>query len=147
MATQPKAARQRIKFGNFPIGELPGLSESDCYQLAECGIFTTKQLLVKGNTAENRLALASKLQRPVHYVNKWVALADLARVQGVGCQYCGLLLHAGVSSVNQLAQISPQKLHQQVLRLQVAMMQRRDLCPSVDQVFGWIQQAKMILIT
>jgi predicted flap endonuclease-1-like 5' DNA nuclease len=83
----------------------------------------------------------------VQYVNKWVALADLARVPGIGCQYCGLLLHAGICSVTQLAQTPAHKLHQQILRLQVATLQRRDLCPHVEEVAGWIKQARMLVVS
>ncbi|MEO0969399.1 MAG: DUF4332 domain-containing protein, partial [Cyanobacteria bacterium J06639_18] len=78
-------------------------------------------------------------------VNKWVALADLARIPSVGLQYCGLLLHAGVVSAAHLATIPPYRLHKQILRLQVATMQRRDLCPAVEEVQQWIQQAKTFM--
>ncbi|MFB2980916.1 DUF4332 domain-containing protein [Microseira sp. BLCC-F43] len=37
------------------------------------------------------------------------------------------------------------RLHQQILRLQVATMQGRDLCPSVEEVQGWIKQAQMLM--
>lgn len=45
---------------------------------------------------------------------------------------CGLLLHAGVISVVQLAQIPTHRVYQQVLRLQVATLQRRDLYPAIQ---------------
>jgi len=86
--------------------------------------------------------LANQLQIQSRYINKWVALADLARIPSVGCKYCGLLLHAGVSCVTQLAQTPVNRLHQQILRLQVAMMQRKDLCPHVEEVAVWIKQAR-----
>jgi predicted flap endonuclease-1-like 5' DNA nuclease len=91
--------------------------------------------------------LANQLQIKFQYVNKWVALADLARIPGIGCQYCGLLLHAGIGSVVQLAQTPAHRLHQQILRLQVATMQRRDLCPHVDEVAGWIKQARALVVS
>ncbi|MCL1474576.1 DUF4332 domain-containing protein [Argonema antarcticum] len=130
---------------DWPLAQLPGLSHDNQSQLLECGITTTGQLIQKANTPETRQALANQLQIHIQYVKKWVALADLARIPSVGCQYCGLLLHAGVCSVTQLAQIPPHRLHQQILRLHVATMQRRDLCPSVEQVSLWIQQARSIL--
>ncbi len=129
---------------HWPIEQLPGLSSQETSQLKNCGITTTKALVEQGKTPELRLELANKLQVHLQRVNKWVALADLARVPSVGTQYCGLLLHAGVGSVAQLATISTQKLHQQILRLQVATMRRRDLCPTIEQVQQWSQQAKLI---
>ena len=85
--------------------------------------------------------MASKLQLHLQYVNKWIALADLARIPSVGTQYCGLLLHTGMISVAQLAQTPTHRLHQQTLRLQVATLQRRDLCPAIELVKQWSQQA------
>jgi predicted flap endonuclease-1-like 5' DNA nuclease len=129
---------------NWAIQNLPGLSSEHCALLVAAGISTTLELLRQSRTPVQRQALAQQLQVHIQHVNKWVALADLARIPAIGCQYCGLLLHAGVSSPAQLAQISLPKLHQQLLKLQVAMMQRQDLCPPVDQVARWIQQARLI---
>lgn len=127
------------------IETLPGLSLQDQTKLQLCGITNTQQLLQQTSNREKINQLANKLQIKLQYLQKWVALADLARIPSVGCQYCGLILHAGIASVNQLTQTPPHKLHQQMLRLQVAMMQRRDLCPSVDQVKRWVDEAKWIM--
>ncbi len=60
------------------------------------------------------------------------------------CQYCGLLLHSEVGSVAQLVQIPVPRLHRQVLRLQVATIQRKDLCPSLAQVQTWVREGLRI---
>ena len=145
MSPKPKAPRSAIQPCDWPIEQLPGLNHQDQSQLIECGITTTLALIRKASHLAQRQVLANQLRIPIQYVNKWVALADLARIPSVGCQYCGLLLHAGVGSAFQLAQIPPHRLHQQILRLQVATMQRRDLCPSIEEVQKWIQQARTIL--
>lgn len=129
---------------NWPIALLPGLSEQDQTRLAACGLQTTLQLLHKTQTPTQRQVLASSLQIHIQYVNKWVALANLSRIPAVGCQHCGLLLHAGISSPAQLAQTSLPRLHHQILKLHVAMMQRPDLCPSLDEVSCWIEQAQQL---
>ncbi len=144
MFSQQKARTSLVSSSNWSIEELPGLSEQDKLQLHNCSISTTKQLIQQGKTPQTRVELANKLQVHLQYVNKWIALADLARVPSVGTQYCGLLLHAGVGSVTQLAETPTQRLYKQVLRFQVATMQRRDLCPAVEIVQQWIQQAKQI---
>ncbi len=133
-----------IKSCDWPIEQLPGLSLEEQSQLQNCGIKTTTALVKQGKTLEQKVALSSLLHVHLQYVNKWVALADLARIPGVGIQYCGLLLHAGVGSVAQLGEVPTHRLHQQILRLQVATMQRRDLCPPVEQVRQWSQQARQI---
>ncbi|MBD2665230.1 hypothetical protein B6N60_02398 [Richelia sinica FACHB-800] len=137
--------KKSLPSSDWPIAELPGLTEAEKFQLQDCGITTTGLLFRQGKTLETRIALASKLQVHLQYVNKWVALADLARVPTVGTKYCGLLLHAGVGSLAQLAQIPTHRLHKQIMRLQVATMQRRDLCPAIELVQQWSQQARSIL--
>lgn len=142
MPPKLKARRNAVRPCDWPIEQLPGLSHQDQSQLREYGITTTLALLRKASNPVQRQSLANQLQIPLQYVNKWVALADLARIPSVGCQYCGLLLHAGVSCASQLAQMPFHRLHQQILKLHVATMQRRDLCPSIEEVQKWIQQAR-----
>ncbi|MEQ8962331.1 MAG: DUF4332 domain-containing protein [Coleofasciculus sp. C2-GNP5-27] len=145
MSNQPKIHHRSIPVRDRAIDQLPGLSEPDCVKLQQQGITTIGQLLKRANSRQSQQVLANQLQIKAQYVHKWVALADLARIPSIGCEYCGLLLHAGIISVKQLAQTPTHKLHQQILRLQVATMQRRDLSPTVDQVAAWIQQARMLV--
>ena len=147
MYPKPKTHRSPTQACDWSIEQLPGLSPQDQSKLRELGITTTGQLLKKASTPQSRQVLASQLQIKSQYVNKWVALADLARIPGIGCQYCGLLLHAGICSVTQLAQTPVHRLHQQILRLQVATMQRRDLCPQVEEVTQWIKQARGLAVS
>ena len=144
MGISQKSRRTPLAPSDWPIAQLPGLSYQNEALLRECGIFTTGVLLEKATSRDRRLVLANQLQIHIQHLNKWVALADLARIPSVGCQYSGLLLHAGVASVKQLAEIPIHRLHQQILRFYVATMQRRDLCPSVEQAQEWIRQAKML---
>ena len=129
---------------DWSIEELPGLKQTECSSLQALGITTTKQLLAIAPDAATKRQLALTLGEKIQYVNKLVALADLARLPGVGCQYNGLLLHTGILSVKQLARMPAHRLHQQLLRLHVATMQRRDLCPQLAQVQGWIKAAQSI---
>ncbi|MGB3309654.1 MAG: DUF4332 domain-containing protein [Nodosilinea sp.] len=128
----------------YRLDQLPGLSPTHAQNMAQLGLTSTDQLCRYGSSVARRQTLAQKMQVPLRYVTKWVILADLARVPGVGCQFNGLLLHAGVISVAQLADCTAQRLYTQLRRLHVATLQRNDLCPSVDQVNLWIQQARTI---
>jgi hypothetical protein len=133
-----------LKPSNWAIAQLPGISPQDEASLVGCGIHTTFQLLQKTQTPDQRQILASEIQTHLQRVNKWVALAQLACIPTVGCQYCGLLLHAGISSPIQLAQAPIGRLHQQILKLQIATMQRQDLCPGFNEVAQWIEQATQL---
>jgi predicted RecB family nuclease len=127
------------------ICDLPGINSTEQNLLQELGITTTGQLLAIAPDAVTKQQLAIKLCLKIQYVNKLVALADLARLAGVGCQYNGLLLHTGIISVKQLAQMPAHKIHQQLLKLHVATLQRRDLCPDLAQVQNWIKQAQILI--
>ncbi|MEG4168596.1 MULTISPECIES: DUF4332 domain-containing protein [unclassified Microcoleus] len=144
MKISHKAPQTSVQVRDWPIAHLPGLSKENQSQLEECSITTTGQLIRLTKTQAAKVLLANQLQINIQYVNKWVAMANLARIPSVGCQYCGLLLHAGVASPAQLAQMPVERLHQQILRLHVATMQRNDLTPSVDRVQKWVQQARLV---
>ncbi|TAE59469.1 MAG: DUF4332 domain-containing protein [Nostocales cyanobacterium] len=133
-----------LKTCEWPIENLPGLNQEEILKLQTNGINTTLELVQQGKTPEAKILLAGKLQVHIQYIHKWVALSELASLPSVGIEFCGLLLHAGIISIAQLAEIPTHKLHQQVMRLQVATLQRRDLCPAVELVQQWSQQAKLI---
>ena len=134
-----------MKSSNWKIQQLPGLNAQNQAQLAEVGIYTTQQLLSQGSTTTKRQMLSNQLQVHIQHVNKWIALADLSCVPSVGCQYCGLLLHAGVSSTEQLAQTPLHRLHNQIRRFQVTHFRRADLCPDAGLVAEWIRQARSLV--
>lgn len=128
----------------YPLDQLPGLSSTHAQGMTQLGLTSTEHLRRYGATAAHRQTLAKKMQVPLRYVTKWVILAELARVPAVGCQSSGLLLHAGIISVVQLADSTAQGLYTRLRRLHVATLQRNDLCPTPDQVSLWIQQAKAL---
>jgi Domain of unknown function (DUF4332) len=145
MPTPPSRSSHRLIVPNWRLQQLPGFSDRDCQLLAACGIETSQQLLRSSQNTAQQQTLAIRIRvRPLQ-LKKWVAIADLSRIPNVGCHFCGLLLHAGVGSVAQLSQMSASQLHRQLLRLHVATLQRQDLCPSVDEVAVWIQQARHLV--
>ncbi|MGF1539517.1 MAG: DUF4332 domain-containing protein [Pleurocapsa sp.] len=129
----------------WSIDKLPGLKPSEQDLLKAHGITNTQQLLVKARNLQAQEHLAIQLKLKLNYVKKWAALADLARVPSVGCQYCGLLLHSGIISVSQLAVTPFHRLHRQILRLQVATLSRKDLAPAVKDVKQWVEEAKLLV--
>ena len=126
----------------WSINRLPGMTLVQIKLLAKNNITNTKQLLELTQNRELKQKLASKLQLNQKYINKWVAMADLARLPSVGTQYCGLLLHTGIISTTQLSQTPFYLLHRQIVRLQVATLQRKDLSPSIEQIKRWVEEAK-----
>ena len=130
----------------WPISQLPGLQGTDASRLQQVGIGTTEDLLSVGSAGDLRQKLATQLKHKVERVNRWMALADLARVPSVGCTYCGLLLHSGMLSVQQLATAKAPELYHQVRRLYVSTLSRTGGCPSLSDVSQWIAEAKQIAV-
>lgn len=128
----------------WSIDRLPGLMPREQELLKRNNITDTKELLNQTSTPNSRLALANQLKMNLKQINKLVALADLARLPSVGYRYCGLLLHAGMISVTQVAQTPFHRLHRQIVRLQVATLQRKDLSPPVEEVRRWVEEAKLL---
>ncbi|MEM8612835.1 MAG: DUF4332 domain-containing protein [Cyanobacteria bacterium P01_H01_bin.105] len=133
-----------IQLQNWAIEQLPGISDDEQQQLKALNILTTLDLLRTTRSNAARLQLAQQLNSHIKHINKWTALAKLACLPSVGCQYCGLLLHAGISSPQQLALLPVAQLHSQLKRLQVKLMQRADLSPDTAKVSQWIGEAKQL---
>jgi Domain of unknown function (DUF4332) len=127
---------------NWLIIDLPGLDPHLGRDLEEAGLTETRQLV--GLSTTQQIALATSLGHHPRHIQKVVAMASLAQLSSVGCDYCGLLLHAGIASVAQLALTPVNQLHRSVLRLHVAVLQRNDLTPTVDRVQRWVTQAKRL---
>ncbi|WP_330203082.1 DUF4332 domain-containing protein [Cyanobacterium sp. Dongsha4] len=127
---------------SIAISDLPGMQKTDIDRLQNLGITNIEQLLVMGKNKQDRELLAQKIGVSSRYVHKWFALADLAHLPSVGVEYCGLILHSGIISVAQLSQCNAPQLQKQILKLQVANLHRRDLCPSFSLIQSWIQEAK-----
>lgn len=142
--TMASSASSNLTAASWPLEQLPGLDQQDYALLQACGLTTTAQLLAATHHKMQKQQLLAQLQVHPKHLNKWVALADLAQVPAVGTQYCGLLLHAGVSSGAQLAKMPASQLHQHVLRLHVTLLRNRGLCPSMGDVAQWIQQARQL---
>lgn len=145
MVTSRRGSRTKLHLQkNWEIERLPGLNSQDCQRLKACGIETTLQLCQQALRLPARQNLAARMQVRVQHIAKWAAMADLTRIPSVGCQYCGLLLHIGICSVGQLAQMPLHNLQKQVLRFYVAVTRQPDLCPDPGLMSQWIQQARQL---
>lgn len=133
-----------MAFSDLPLAHLPGLDARSQQQLADLGITRVAHLHQLGQNPAKKQALAQRLRVPQRYVEKWLALADLARVPSVGCTYNGLLLHVGIASSAQLATTSVVSLYPKLRRLHSKLLGRSAQCPSQDQVVQWIQEANRL---
>jgi hypothetical protein len=74
-------------------------------------------------------------------VLKWVNMADLMRIKGIGEEYSELLEKAGVDTVRELRNRIPENLHAAMLKAnETHKLVRRP--PHLSEVASWIKEAK-----
>jgi predicted flap endonuclease-1-like 5' DNA nuclease len=90
-----------IAFG-FEIDEIEGIGPAFAEKLRAAGITDTDTLLTKGCTKKGRETIAAQSGIGEGSILKWVNMADLLRIQGVGGEFAELLEAAGVDTVKEL---------------------------------------------
>ncbi len=125
------------------IIEIEGIGAVYAQKLHGIGIETTEDLLAKGATPKGREEIAEKTGISAKLILRWVNMADLFRIKGIGEQYSDLLEAAGVDTVPELAQRNAENLHQKLVAVNEAKKLVRKL-PTPAQVADWIEQAKKL---
>ena len=125
------------------IEEIEGIGPVYAQKLSEAGIKTTDDLLNSGSSRKGREELARKLELSSVLLLKWVNMADLMRIKGIGEEYSELLERAGVDTVKELRNRNPGNLHALLLSTnQEHKLVRRP--PHLSEVESWVQIAKQI---
>lgn len=125
------------------ITEIEGIGASYAEKLTSTGIKTTDRLLDMGadNKGRERIAEDTGISRKL--VLRWVNMADLFRIKGVGEEYADLLEAAGVDTVPELAQRNAENLFNKMSEVNNEKNLVRQL-PSHQTVSDWIEQAKSL---
>ncbi len=122
---------------------IEGVGPVYAQKLCEAGILTVEDLLDKGCDPHGRREIVKATGISDHLILRWVNMADLYRIKGIGSEYAELLEAAGVDTVPELAQRVPANL---LAKMQAAneikKMVRR--LPVLSQVESWVEQAKSL---
>ena len=125
------------------IVDIQGIGPAYAEKLTKVGIRTTDALLKEGATPDGRKKIAESTGISHESILKWVNMADLYRIKGIGSQYSELLEAAGVDTVVELGKRVAEHLNSKM----VEVNQARNLLnhmPGVKQVEKWVQQAKTL---
>ncbi len=121
--------------------KIEGIGEASAKKLAKAGMRTTEALLKHGATPKGRKEMAEKSGMSEKQILRFINMADLFRIKGVGEEYSDLLEAAGVDTVPELAQRNAANLHKKMLEVNAKKkLVRRP--PTEAEVGGWISQAK-----
>lgn len=122
---------------------IEGIGPTYAQTLKDADISTTEDLLEQGASSHGRKAIAEKTGISGKLVLRWINMADLFRIKGVGEEYADLLEAAGVDTVPELAQRNPGNLHQKMVEVNQTKKLVRQV-PGQTQVTEWVNQAKAL---
>lgn len=125
----------------YPIDEIDGLSDRLSAALSSAQIKTTRDLLERAGADAHRPALVRSLSVSQAELERAVQIADLLRVRDVAGKYAARLHDVGITSVAALAKCDAEEL---LARLAAAKKAARTRSPNLDQVQGWIADARTL---
>jgi len=123
--------------------EVEGIGASYSQKLQEAGIETLEKLLEEGASPKGRKEIAEKAGVSEKLILRWVNMADLFRIKGIGEEYADLLEAAGVDTVPELSQRNAENLHKKLAEVNEAKKLVRRV-PTQGEVNKWVEQAKQL---
>ena len=128
---------------SLTLGELKGINDTLTNLLKAQGLVDSDTLLEATRTPKERKALAETIGVDKSIILELANRADLARVKGIGRVYSDLMEEAGVDTVKELSKRVPENLHAKLVEIN-SVRQLTQRPPSVDQVAGFVEQAKSL---
>ncbi|WP_133130896.1 DUF4332 domain-containing protein [Legionella yabuuchiae] len=125
------------------LSQMEGIGVKFIALLHDAGIEDQDQLLEACGQPNERQQLAKETGINSKLILKWTQQADLSRINGIGEEYAELLIHCGVSSVQDLALYKPEKLLM-LMQEQNEQAQLVRALPGEPNVESWIKQAQSL---
>ena len=122
------------------IDEVAGIDHRSATRLRKAGVRTSKSLLETASSGRGRTELSRTTGISTKDLQTWVNHADLLRVRGVGSEYAGLLVAAGVDTVKDLRRRNATALVAKIIGLNGTQRVVERL-PTEAMVEGWIASA------
>ncbi|MDH3252600.1 MAG: DUF4332 domain-containing protein [Ignavibacteria bacterium] len=122
------------------ISDIEGIGPALSKTLANAGVKTVESLLGEGATPAGRTEIARRSGLDEGRILKWVNMADLYRVRGIGSEYAELLEASGVDTVKELRTRNADSLYRKILDVNTQRSLVRKT-PSLKQVRKFIAEA------
>jgi predicted flap endonuclease-1-like 5' DNA nuclease len=129
---------------NYKISEIEGIGPAYAEKINKAGIKTVNALLKKGNSRSGRKEISKASGIDESLILKWVNMADLFRVRGIGSEYSELLEAAGVDTVKELRNRNAENLHAKMAEVNAKGRGLVRLLPGLSQVQSWVNEAKKL---
>ena len=128
---------------SIKIVDIEGIGPAMSEKLHAAKIQTVEDLLKHGATPKGRAQIAEASGIEEKRILKWVNMADLYRIKGVGSEYSELLEASGVDTVKELRNRKPEHLYQKMVEVNTAKKLVRKV-PTETQVREFVEQAKSL---
>lgn len=128
----------------YKISDIEGIGPAYAEKLKKADVKSVNMLLKKGGSKSGRKTLSQQSGIDETLILKWVNMADLYRVKGVGSEYSELLEKAGVDTVKELKNRKAEHL---VAKMKEVNSSGRALVrqvPGLKRVESWIEEAKKL---
>ena len=128
---------------SIKISDIEGIGPANAKKLAKCNIKSVNGLLKSCASKKGRKQAAKDSGLDEKKILKWVNMADLYRIKGVGSEYSELLEAAGVDTIKELRNRNVENLHAKMLEVNTKKKLVRQP-PSIKFVEKWVAQAKKL---
>jgi predicted flap endonuclease-1-like 5' DNA nuclease len=129
--------------GMTSIADIEGIGPSYADKLKAVGVGSVEALLKTGASPKSRADLAASSGISEKLILRWVNMADLFRIKGIGEEYSDLLEAAGVDTVPELAQRKPENLLAKMAQVNEEKKLVRRV-PTEEQVAAWVSEAQTL---
>lgn len=126
------------------ISDIEGIGPAYAEKLKKANVRSVQALLKKGGSKSGRKELAQKTGIDETLILKWVNMADLYRIKGVGSEYAELLEKAGVDTVKELKNRKADNLYAKLKEVNSSGRALVRQVPGLKRVESWIEQAKKL---
>lgn len=125
------------------IDEIDGIGPAYAAKLAEAGVISTRALVERCSTKDAIERLSEQTAISVVMLEKWLAAADLTRINGVGSEHMSLLNGLGIATIESLAKEKPASLAQRATDLH-NQHQLAGPVPPRETFADWIALARAL---
>jgi predicted flap endonuclease-1-like 5' DNA nuclease len=129
---------------NYKISDIEGIGSKFANKLRSAGVRSVNALLESGGTRQSRKKLSEMTGVDESMILKWVNMADLYRVKGVGSEYSELLEKAGVDTIKELATRNADNLYQKMVEVNSSGRGLVRQLPGKKAVKNWVSHAKRL---
>ncbi len=129
---------------SYKISDIEGIGPAYAEKLRLAGVRSVDALLKKAAEKKGRGTLSTRTGIDESVILKWVNMADLYRIKGVGSEYAELLEKAGVDTVKELRNRNAENLFQKMQEVNSSGRALVRQLPSLKQVQSWVKHAQKL---